>query len=133
MTKFQKNEDAKKYENNYGVDPDDTMLLTDDEFIQAYGYSRSDLVIENDDVALDTYYELLSEKDSLEKRIDEIDDELDETEILINETRDYMKKTELNQDKRDLLVEQHRLTSRLSEVVKQIDELITNKDTGVTR
>ena len=133
MTKYQKNEDAKKYEDKYGVDQDDTMLLTDDEFLKAYGYGRGDLVISNDDVVQDTYYELLSEKDSLEKRIGELDEELDETESLIDETLDYVKKSELYQDKRDLLFQKHRLANRLSEVVKQIDELITSKDTGVTR
>ena len=133
MTKYQKNEDAKKYEDKYGVDQDDTMLLTDDEFLKAYGYGRGDLVISDDDIARDTYYELLSEKDSLEKRIGEITAEIDETDVMISETRDYVKKAELNQDKRDLLFEEHRLASRLSIVVKQIDELISKKDDGITR
>lgn len=133
MTKYQKNEDAKKYEDKYGVDQDDTMLLTDDEFLLAYGYGRGDLVIEDDDVDRDTYFELLAEKGSLEKRLGEIEDDLDETETLINETRDYMKKSELNQDKRELLLEQHQLATRLQAVVRQIDELIAKKESGQSR
>ena len=63
----------------------------------------------------------------------EITAEIDETDVMISETRDYVKKAELNQDKRDLLFEEHRLASRLSIVVKQIDELISKKDDGITR
>ena len=133
MTKYQKNEDAKKYEDKYGVDQDETMLLTDDEFINAYGYSRSDLIIENDDVAATTYYELLSEKEALEKRINEIDMELDETEISIAQTRDYMKKNDLHQDKIALLHQKQPLVTRLSVVVKQIDELIEQRESGRSR
>ena len=133
MTKYQKNEDAKKYEDKYGADQDETMLLTDDEFINAYGYSRSDLIIENDDVAATTYYELLSEKEALEKRINEIDIELDETEISIASTRDYMKKNDLHQDKISLLHQKHTLVTRLSIVVKQIDELIEQRESGRSR
>ena len=44
-----------------------------------------------------------------------------------------MKKSELNQDKRELLLEQHQLATRLQAVVRQIDELIAKKESGQSR
>ena len=110
---------AMKYYELYGVDPDETMILTDEEWANSQGMEESDIVYpEQSD--LDACVFTLIEIDN---KIAELNEDIEETSEQLRNARNHVAKTEMQNDLSSLGVQIKRLEAEFQIVTAKLEQL----------